>query len=57
MPKRIANGKVSYVFWYGGGKLTSSVVTCAQNVFTLCTGEPVKILGFYLQDGGAHWKT
>lgn len=49
-------GSFSYVFWCGGGKLTSSVVTCAQNVFTLCTGEPLKILGLYLQDGGAHWK-
>lgn len=46
MLKGISDGKVSQVFWCGGGKLASSFVTCAQNVFTLLDKEHSKGSGF-----------
>lgn len=43
VPKGIGDGKVPLVFCCGGGKLASSFVTCAQNGFTLCTRNTLKI--------------
>lgn len=43
VPKGIGDGKVSLLFWCGGGKLMSSFVTYAQNGFTLCTRSTLKI--------------